>query len=74
MTFKIANKMNAHGEKMDGILVVEKISRIMIVRLEYDVCFIEEFTTISIDELKRSLLVHEQIIKAYNEKDSEKAI
>lgn len=66
--------MNAHGEKMDEILVVEKISKSMIVRLEYDVCFIEEFTTMSIDELKRSLLVHEQIIKAYNDKDNEKVL
>lgn len=69
-TLSIANKMIAHGEKMDQTLVVEKILRSLTSKFNYVVCSIEEsndVTTLSIDELQSSLLVQEQHMKSQNQ-------
>ena len=62
-TLTIANKMKAHGERMEQIVIIEKILRSMTVKFNYVVCSIEEsndLSTMTIDELQSSLLVHEQ--------------
>lgn len=74
-TLSIVNKMKMHGEQVTECIVVEKILRSMTVRFNYVVCSIEEsndVTTMSIDELQSSLLVHEQRMKGY--KDEEQAL
>ncbi|XP_068336488.1 uncharacterized protein [Pyrus communis] len=65
-TLAIAHKMRTHGEKMDDVVIIEKILRSMISKFDYVVCSIEEsndLDTLSIDELQSSLLVHEQRMK-----------
>ncbi|CAJ2658384.1 unnamed protein product [Trifolium pratense] len=65
-TLKIANNMTAHGERMEQVTVVEKILRSMTEKFNYVVCSITEsndVTTMSIDELQSSLLVHEKLMK-----------
>ncbi|MCI81876.1 retrovirus-related Pol polyprotein from transposon TNT 1-94, partial [Trifolium medium] len=55
--------MTAHGEHMEHVTVVEKILRSMTPRFNYVVCSIEEsndVTSLSVDELQSSLIVHEQ--------------
>ena len=62
-TLTIANKMRVHGEKMEDVVVIEKILRSMTPKFDYVVCSIEEsndLDTLSIDVLQSSLLVHEQ--------------
>lgn len=62
-TLTIANKMRVHGEKMEDVVVIEKILRSMTPKFDYVVCFIDEsndLDTLSIDVLQSSLLVHEQ--------------
>jgi hypothetical protein len=76
-TLAIANKMTAHGENMDQTKVVEKVLRSMTSKFNYVVCSIEEsndVTTLTIDELQSSLLVHEQRMKFTVEKDEEQAL
>ncbi|MCH86730.1 retrovirus-related Pol polyprotein from transposon TNT 1-94 [Trifolium medium] len=76
-TLAIANKITAHGERMDQIKVVEKVLRSVTSKFNYVVCFIEEFndvTALTIDELQSSLLVHEQRMKITQEKDEEQAL
>ena len=53
-TLTIINKMIAHGEKLEQITIVEKVSRSMTPKFNYVVCSIEEsndVTTLSIDKL-----------------------
>ena len=67
-TLIIANKMRIHGEKMDDVVIIEKILRSMTSKYDYVVCSIEEsndLDTLSIDELQSSLLVHEQRISRH---------
>ncbi|XP_024200681.1 uncharacterized protein LOC112204028 [Rosa chinensis] len=69
-TLTIANKMKAHSERMEEIVIVEKILRSMTPKFDYVVCSIEEsknLTTMSIDELQSSLLVHEQRMQGHRE-------
>ena len=64
----IANKMKAHGERMEQLVIVEKILRSMTSKFDYVVCSIEEsnnLTTMTINELQSSLLVHEQRMLAH---------
>ncbi|GMI80525.1 hypothetical protein HRI_001721800 [Hibiscus trionum] len=59
----ITNKMKANGEDLRDFSIVEKILRSMTSKFNYVVCSIEESkdtSTLSIDELQSSLLVHEQ--------------
>lgn len=62
-TLIIANKMKVHGERMEQVVIIEKILRSMTSRFDYVVCSVEEsnnLDTLTIDELQSSLLVHEQ--------------
>jgi hypothetical protein len=66
--------MTAHGETMDQTKVVDKVLRSMTSKFNYVVCSIEEsndVTTLTIDEVQSSLLVHEQRMKFAVEKDEE---
>lgn len=73
----ISNPMASHGERMEQVLVFEKILRSMTTRFNYVVCSIEvsnDVTTLSIDELKSSLLMHEQVMKGQNDFIKEQAL
>ena len=62
-TLTIANNMRVHGEKMEDVVITEKILRSMTPKFDYVVYSIEEsndLDTLSIDVLQSSLLVHEQ--------------
>ena len=53
-TLTIANKIRAHGERMDDVVIVEKILSYMTSKYDYVVCSIEEskdLDIMSIDEL-----------------------
>jgi hypothetical protein len=74
-TLAIANKMNSHGENLTQGTIVEKILRSLTPRFNYVVCSIEEsndVTTMTVDELQSSLLVHEQRMKS--QKDEEQVL
>jgi hypothetical protein len=76
-TLAIANRMTAHGERMEQVTVVEKILRSMPSKFNYVVCSIEEsndVTTLSIDELQSSLIVHEQRMIGQKESNEEQAL
>ncbi|XP_070668867.1 uncharacterized protein [Malus domestica] len=67
-TLAIANRMRIHGEKMDDVVIIEKILRSMTPKYDYVVCSIEEsndLDTLSIYKLQSSLLVHEQRISRH---------
>lgn len=67
-TLTIANKMKIHSEKMEQVVIIEKILRSMTSRFDYVVCSVEEsndLDTLTIDELQSSLLVHEQRMKEH---------
>ncbi|XP_058086456.1 uncharacterized protein LOC131233683 [Magnolia sinica] len=71
-TLTIANKMKANGEDKGEVAVVEKIFRSMTPKFDYVVCSIEESNdtdTLTIDELQRSLLVHEQHMSSHVEEE-----
>ncbi|GAU16044.1 hypothetical protein TSUD_339150 [Trifolium subterraneum] len=76
-TLAIANKMTAQGERLSESQIGEKILRSMTSKFEYVVCSIEEskdVTTMSIDELQSSLLVHEGRMKMHKAKADEQAL
>ena len=59
----VANNMRAYGEDMQDVKVVEKILHSLTKKFNYVVCSIEEskdIDSLTIDELQRSLIVHEQ--------------
>ncbi|XP_017441106.1 uncharacterized protein LOC128193881 [Vigna angularis] len=59
-TMTIANNMRIHGDKLEDVVVIEKILRSMTTKFDYVVCSIEEardIDNLSIDELQSSLLV-----------------
>jgi len=71
-TLSIVNKMKMHGEQVTECIVIEKILRSMTVRFNYVVYSIEksnDVTTMSIDELQSSLLVHELRMKGYKDEE-----
>ncbi|XP_019257875.1 PREDICTED: uncharacterized protein LOC109236113 [Nicotiana attenuata] len=62
-TLTITNKLKANGEDKGDVGVVEKILRSITPKFNFVVCSMEESkdtSTITIDELQSSLLVHEQ--------------
>ncbi|KAL6209967.1 hypothetical protein ACLB2K_020905 [Fragaria x ananassa] len=68
----IANKMKANGERMEQMVIVEKILRSLTPKFDYVVFSIIELnntTTMSIDDLQSSLLVHEQRMRGYKEEE-----
>ena len=63
--------MQVHGESMKQNVIVEKNLRSMTSKFNYVVCSIEESndsSTMSIDELQSSLLVHEQRMQGQKKK------
>ena len=77
-TMAIINKMRIHSKKMEDITVIEKILWLMMPKFDYVVCSIEEskdLDQLSIDELRGSLVVHEQkIIQKDKEEQDLKAL
>ncbi|KAK0603477.1 hypothetical protein LWI29_005394 [Acer saccharum] len=68
----IVNKMKAQGERMEQSVIIEKILRSMTLKFNYVVCSIEEsndLSTMTIDELQSSLLVHEQRMQGQKEEE-----
>ncbi|GMI82753.1 hypothetical protein HRI_001944600 [Hibiscus trionum] len=62
----ITNKMRVFEDKLEDIIIIEKILRSLTPKFNFVVCAIEESKNIdelSLDELQSSLLVHEQKIK-----------
>ncbi|KAH0737668.1 hypothetical protein KY290_036373 [Solanum tuberosum] len=62
-TMEISNKMRFHGEKMNDVIIVDKILRSLTPKYDYVICSTEESKDIdelSLDELQSPLLVHEQ--------------
>ncbi|KAA8530382.1 hypothetical protein F0562_005091 [Nyssa sinensis] len=67
-TLIIANKMRIHGEKIEDVIIIEKILRSMTPKYDYVVCSSEEsndFDSLSIDELQSNILVHGQRISRH---------
>ncbi|BAT81343.1 hypothetical protein VIGAN_03103900 [Vigna angularis var. angularis] len=59
----MVNKMKSNGENMEQSMVVSKILRSLTSKYNYIVCSIEEsndLSSLTLDELHGSLLVHEQ--------------
>ncbi|XP_026395891.1 uncharacterized protein LOC113290509 [Papaver somniferum] len=64
----IANKMRSHGEKMDDVVIIEKVLRSMTSKFDYVVCSIEEshdVDTLSIDQLTSSLMIHKKRVNQH---------
>ena len=62
---EIVNKMRIHGDKIEDVLIVEKLLWSLTPNFNFVVCSIEEANDVgllSIDELQSSLLGHEQKI------------
>ena len=71
-TLTVVNKMKSNGETMEQSTVVSKILRSLTAKFNYVVCSIEEsndLSTLSIDELHGSLLVHEQRMQGHQEEE-----
>jgi hypothetical protein len=67
-TLTLANKIKIHGEKMDQVVIIEKILRFMTSKFDYVVCLVEKsnnLDTLTIDELQSNLLVYVQRMKGY---------
>ncbi|XP_057514999.1 uncharacterized protein LOC130796646 [Actinidia eriantha] len=76
-TLAIANKMKIHGEKMDQVVIIEKILRSVIPKFDYVVCSVEEsnnLDTLTIDELQSSLLVQKQRMKGHEQSCEKQAL
>ncbi|GAU43961.1 hypothetical protein TSUD_283880 [Trifolium subterraneum] len=73
----IANRMTAHGERLALVSIVEKILRSMHPKFNHVVCSIEiscDVTSLSIEELQSSLIVHEQRMKGQQENVEEQVL
>ncbi|GAU24969.1 hypothetical protein TSUD_312040 [Trifolium subterraneum] len=73
----IANRMTVHGERLEAVTIVEKILRSMHPRFNHVVCSIEvscDVTTLSVEELQSTLLVHEQRLKVQQDSVEEQAL
>ncbi|KAG7534720.1 GAG-pre-integrase domain [Arabidopsis thaliana x Arabidopsis arenosa] len=71
-TLAVVNKMKSNGEIMEQSTIVSKILRSLTSKFNYVVCSIEEsndLSTLSIDELHGSLLVHEGRIWGQQEEE-----
>ncbi|GMI94272.1 hypothetical protein HRI_003096500 [Hibiscus trionum] len=74
-TMATMNKMRTHGEKLEDIVVIEKILRSLLSKYNFDVFSIEEskeLDILSIDELENSLMIHES--KFALQKNEEQAL
>ncbi|GAU37822.1 hypothetical protein TSUD_276400 [Trifolium subterraneum] len=73
-TLTIANKMTSHGENLTQGDIVEKILHSLTSRFNYVACSIEEshdVTTMFVDELQSSLVVHEKRMKGQKEQEEQ---
>ncbi|GAU31303.1 hypothetical protein TSUD_315120 [Trifolium subterraneum] len=73
----IANRMTAHGERLEAVTIVEKILRSMQPKFNHVVCSIEvscDVTSLSVEELQSSLIVHEQRMKGQEAHVEEQAL
>ncbi|XP_020266994.1 uncharacterized protein LOC109842539 [Asparagus officinalis] len=73
----VSNKMRSNGEDMTDEKIVEKILRTLVERFIPIVVSIEEAkdtSTMSIDELQSSLVVHEQKFKRVSREDVDQAL
>lgn len=71
-TLAVVNKMKTNGEIMEQSTIVSKILRSLTSKFNYVVCSIEksnDLSTLSIDELHGSLLVHEGRIWGQQEEE-----
>ncbi|XP_074318153.1 uncharacterized protein LOC141654945 [Silene latifolia] len=71
-TLAVVNKMRSNGETMEQSTLVSKVLRSLTSKFDYVVCSIEEsndLSTLSIDELHGSLLVHEQRMQGSQEEE-----
>ena len=71
-TLIVVNKIKSNGETMEQSTVVGKILRSLTTKFNYVACLIEELndlSTLSIDELHGSLLVHELRMQGYQEEE-----
>lgn len=71
-TLAVVNKIKINGEQLEPSAVVGKILRSMTTKFNYVVCSIEEshdLSTLSINELHGSLLVHEQRMQGQEEEE-----
>lgn len=71
-TLTIVNKLKALGKNVQETMVMEKVLRSMSKKFNYVVCSIEkanDVTTLSIDELQSSLMVHEQRMEGPKEEE-----
>lgn len=69
-TLMIANKMKVNGEEKSDIAVMEKILQSMTPKFNYVVCSTEEVqdtSSMPIDKLQSSLLMHEQRMSSFDE-------
>ena len=69
--------MTSHGERLEQTVIVEKVMRSMTPKFNHVVCSIEEsndVTTLNVDELQSSLLVHEQRMHVQHSKEEEQAL
>ncbi|GAU29997.1 hypothetical protein TSUD_160820 [Trifolium subterraneum] len=76
-TLAIANRMNAYGERLEQVVIVEKVLRSLLPKFNYVVCSIEQstdVTTLSVDALQSSILVQEQRLKSQIDKEEEQAL
>ena len=74
---QVANKMRSNGEEMPEKKIVEKILRTLTDKFTYAVLSIEESKdtdTMSIDELKSSLMVHDQKFRRPSNNDEEQVL
>ncbi|GAU50271.1 hypothetical protein TSUD_131240 [Trifolium subterraneum] len=73
----IANRMTAHGERLEAVTIVEKILRSMQPKFNHVVCSIEvscDVTSLFVEELQSSLIVHEQRMKGQEAHVEEQAL
>ncbi|GAU22986.1 hypothetical protein TSUD_98140 [Trifolium subterraneum] len=76
-TLAIANRMTAFGERLEQVVIVEKVLRSLLPKFNYVVCSIEQsidVITLSVDALQSSLLVQEQRLKSQTDKEEEQAL
>ncbi|GAU31821.1 hypothetical protein TSUD_58220 [Trifolium subterraneum] len=76
-TLAIANRMTAYCERLEQMVIVEKVLRSPLPKFNYVVCSIEQstdVTTLSVDALQNSLLVQEKRLKSQTDKEEEQAL
>lgn len=66
--------MKTHKEKMDRVVIIEKVLHSIKSKFDYVICSMEEcndLNVLTIDELQSNMLVHKQIMNSYNGRDKQ---